>query len=334
VHSDSGSTPEKLRSHWFKLDYEASTQRATVRRSVHWILSAAIITFVILVICGCAIPSFSIELLGLVGLAVESGNQFEQAKAAYSVFDLASMIMDQGRYLNTAKDIVGLGSLASLFVITVFIVPLFQAASLVAQWFAPMTKKRRLQNTVANEILSAWQYMEVYVLSIIIAAWQLGGVSEYMINEYCGSLTGTLTSLAYYGILRDDDAQCFRVDANVESASWILVAASLILCLLNHFITAAASQKAQDDDIPTEQRLHSDRWLQGKQSTLTIGATMSASDEEEGQEWLDLKEPCVSPVKPRFTDYFSVATRRAHFQMMEDDAETAVSPVVYEIGEE
>ena len=52
-----------------------------------------------------------------------------------------------------------------------FIVPLLQAASLTVQWFYLMTKKQRSRNTVRNKICSAWQYMEVYVLLIIIAAW-------------------------------------------------------------------------------------------------------------------------------------------------------------------
>jgi len=311
--SNSDNTPEKLRMHGFKLDYEASSKRAMVRRSVHWILSAALLFFMILVICGCVLPSFSMEVLGLVGLVVESGNQFEQAKVFYSVFDLANMIMDQARYLNTASDLVGLGTLASLLVITVFLVPLAQAVSLLAQWFYPMTKKQRSRNMVLNECLSAWQYMEVYVLSIVIAAWQLGGVSEYMINAYCGSLKDTFTSLAYYGILSEDDAQCFSVDANVEAGSWILVAASLMLSILNHFIAGASSQKAQDDDIPAERRLHSDRWLHSKQSTVTVGVSMSVTmDEEDCSQGLDLQDPSVSMVKPRFTDYYFFATRRSN----------------------
>jgi len=180
--SNLGNDPEKLRMHKFTLDYEASDKRAVVRKSVHWVLAMGLASLVILVIVGCVLPSFGIEVLGLVGLVVESGNQFEEAQTHYSVFNLASMIMEQARYLNTASDLVGLGTLSSLLVVTVFIVPLAQTASLCVQWFVPMTKKQRSKNTVLNEILSAWQYMEVYVLSIIIAAWQLGEVSEYMVN--------------------------------------------------------------------------------------------------------------------------------------------------------
>ena len=158
--SSAGNEPEKLRLHNFKLEYEASTKQAVVRKSTNWVLSFVGLVLVVLVITGCALPSFGIDILGLVGLAVESGNQFEQALTFYSVFDLASMIMDQGRYLNTASDLVGLGSLSSLLVITVFLVPLAQVASLLIQWFAPMNKKQHMRNTVLNEVLSAWQYME------------------------------------------------------------------------------------------------------------------------------------------------------------------------------
>jgi hypothetical protein len=150
--------------------------------------------------------------------------------------------------------------------------------------------------------------MEVYVLAIIISAWQLGGVSEFMINVYCGKLKGTLTSLSYYGILSEDDAQCFRVEATVEEASWILVAACFILCLLNHFIGGASMQKTQDDELSPERRLHSDRWILQSKATLSMSVE-GGTDEEESSDWIDLREPCVLPVKPRFTDYYFFATK-------------------------
>lgn len=334
--SNLGNNPEKLRMHEFILDYEASHNRAVLHKSVNWVLSAVLLSLVMLVILGCVLPSFGIEVLGLIGIAVESGNEFEQAKTYYSVFELASMIMDQGRYLNTAKDLVGLATLASLLVITVFLIPLAQAASMAIQWFATLTKKQRSRNTVLNEILSAWQYMEVYVLSIIIAAWQLGGVSEYMVNVYCESLNGTFTSMAYYGILREEDAQCFSVNASVESASWILVTASIILCITNHFIGGATLQKNQDDEIPAERRMYSDRW--SKQSEVPMGITMSVSLDENDDGWVDLnnKEPIVSPIKPRFTDYYHFATERRSIEeesLNKDEesgsggVETAILPV-------
>jgi len=312
---------QELRGHQFKLDYEASDKRVAVKRSIDWVLSGTVLTLTILVICGCAFSSFSIEVFGLVGLAVESGHQFQQAKVSYSIFSLANMIMDQARYLNTASDLVGLGTLAALVVITVFLVPLAQAASLMAHWFVPMTKKQRSWNLGLNEVLYTWQYMEVYVISIIITSWQLGGISGHMINVYCGALKETFSSLAYYGILKAEDAQCFRVDAIVDSASWVLVAASILLCMLNHFVVGASMQKTLDDNIPPERRLHTDRWVKSKLSAETVE---SGGSEEE--EFYGIEEPSVSPVVPRFTDYYFFATSRIIGEAVQcNEVETGVA---------
>jgi hypothetical protein len=157
--------------------------------------------------------------------------------------------------------------------------------------------------------------MEVYVSSIIIAAWQLGGVSEYMINAYCGSLKNFFTGLSYYGILKEEDAQCFRVNATVETASWLLVAASILLLALNHFIFAASRQKVQDESVSSERRFHSDRWVLGCNTSA-----LSSDDEEAGLEEVALEEAgssdssdrkiYIAVVLPRFTDYYSFATTK------------------------
>lgn len=317
---------ERLADHSYKLDYEASSDRAVMKSSVKWILISLLLSLVVLVVVGCSLPSFSMDILGLVGLAVESGNEFEQAKTYYSVFDLASMIVEQGRYLESASDLVGLATLASLLVITVFIVPLALTTSLAVQWFVPMTKTQRSKNTVLSEVLSAWQYMEVYVLSIIIAAWQLGGVSEFILNDYCGELKDTFTNLAYFGIIDDEDAQCFKVAASVEAASWVLVVASIVLCVVNHFIVGASNQKTQDDNTPTEQRLHTDRWIQINKNDDQESSTRGASNEtDEDSSAADN----VSPITPRFTDYYrflTTHTTKASIEECEesDEVETAV----------
>ena len=119
--SNSDSKKEKLCNHSYNLDYEASTQRASARKGANRVVITLLLGLSALVAVGCSIPSFHIEILGIVGIAVESGQQFEEAKTLYSVFDLAKMIMNQGRYLGTTSDLVGLATLASLLVMTVFI---------------------------------------------------------------------------------------------------------------------------------------------------------------------------------------------------------------------
>jgi hypothetical protein len=109
-----------------------------------------------------------------------------------------------------------------------------------------LNQRSRTRLFVAIEALSAWQYIEVYLFSIIVASWQLGEVSQFLINDYCGGLEDTFATLQFYGILGTSDAQCFRVTARLESATWILIGASLTLGLINHFVSLAAAHEEED----------------------------------------------------------------------------------------
>ena len=59
---------EKLLDHNFRLEYEASSQRAIVNSWANWTLLAALLALALIVTLGCSFPSFSIEILGLLGL--------------------------------------------------------------------------------------------------------------------------------------------------------------------------------------------------------------------------------------------------------------------------
>jgi hypothetical protein len=200
--------------------------------------------FLVLIICGCILPSYSLEQFGIIGLT--SSVPYVE----HSIFSTIKLLMDQARFTGVLSDQVGLSVLSSVLVLTVLIVPCFQLILSLVRWFAPtcipLSKKTRLRLFVATEALAAWQYIEVYLFSIIIASWQLGSVSEFMINDYCIGLEDSFAMLQYFGILGINEAQCFRVSAKLESAMWILMAASVVLMLIMHLIGSAASQQEED----------------------------------------------------------------------------------------
>lgn len=197
-------------------------------------------SFVVLIIVGCIIPSYSLEQFGLVGLA--SSKPFVE----HDIFSTMKLLADQASFTGSFTDRIGLSILSSVLLLTVLIVPLVQLALLLYRWFRPMSKKTRFRIFVAIEALAAWQYIEVYLLSIIVASWQLGGVSEFLINDYCGGLEDTFAMLQYYGILGVNESQCFRVSARLQSATWILIASSIVLSIVNHIISSAALQQEED----------------------------------------------------------------------------------------
>lgn len=245
---------------------------------------------------GSVATSFSLEILGIIGVAIESGQNFADAKTPHSVITVVQLLFEEARFLDTASDYIGLGTLSLLFVFTVLVVPLLQSLALLQQWYKPSTGDEKVKMLIIIEILQAWQYAEVYLIAIFVASWQLGPISEFMINSYCESLKESLGELVYYGILKAEDAQCFSVESTIEGGSYILALGAVLLAITTSFVNKAIIQYFRD--VKKEENLR-------KRDALEYD-----SDAESG----DLKAPKsrIQPVPVLFTDSF-------RWLMMRDD---------------
>jgi Paraquat-inducible protein A len=249
---------------------------------------------VILVVVGCVMPSFTLDIHGLVGVAVESGQKFEDATTYHSVFTVAQLLMEEARFLDTPSDYLGLGTLSVLFVLTVLVVPVLQSLALMRQWFSALTLEERSRMSIAIEVLQAWQYAEVYLISIFVASWQLGPVSEFMINSYCESLGDFFAQMVYFGFLKEEDAQCFSVQSSIEDGTFILAAGTVLLALLNTFVTKAVSQYLRE-------KAQLEKKIEDELSTYEMDEEEQASQEDKAT---PSRESRVHPVPVLFTDTF------------------------------
>jgi hypothetical protein len=236
----------RLHEQEFVRPHRGETDKLVTFRWVNKALVATVLCLTVLVVLGCTIPSLSLEILGIVGVAVESGQTFEEAKSYHSVFTIIQLLMEQASFLNTAGDYIGHGTLSALLAFSVLVVPIAQSIVLVWQWFSLSTMKTRARIAILAEVLQAWQYAEVYLIAIFVASWQLGPISEFMINSYCDSLKDTFAQLVYYGLLDEEDAQCFSVRSSIEGGSYILAGGAVLLALVNTFVTKAVFQYFRD----------------------------------------------------------------------------------------
>jgi len=124
-----------------------------VRSWVNYAIVVLAVVFIILVICGCAIPSFSLEVLGIIGLVVESGQDFKQAITRYSVFNIVELLSSQSKDLETVADTIGLGSLSFILILSVLIVPILQVVLYLTRWFRPLTRGSQIRVFVTLEVL-------------------------------------------------------------------------------------------------------------------------------------------------------------------------------------
>ena len=264
--SDESMTPDapepiksRLCAAAFKRPHRGDTDKLVARRIVSPMLVFLAIFCIVLIIVGCIMPTYSVSAYGIVGVLVESGQKFSAAETSYSVFTTISLLFEQARLTGTIADFIGLGSLSVILLLSVLVVPIAQSLVLLVQWFVPLTRKRRHRLMILLEILQAWQYAEIYLLAIIVGSWQLGPISAFMINPYCSSLKGFFSDLVYYGILKDQDAQCFQTDVQVLPMFYLLFAGTIALALLNSFVMRAITQYVRDSSSSTlENRLDVD----------------------------------------------------------------------------
>jgi len=246
--STSSDRREVVHDHSFGRPHRGETDKLVIRRWVNkslWLVTACLVA---LVAVGSTLPAFSIDILGLIGVAVESGQRFEDASTQYSVFTVVQLLMEEAQFLDTLSDYIGLGSLSLLLVFSVLLVPIVQGVTLLYQWSKPTTSRGKARIAIFIEILQAWQYAEVYLIAIFVASWQLGPVSQFMVNSYCDSLKDTFAQLVYYGILKEEDAQCFSVQSSIEDGSFILAAGAVLLALLNTVVNKAIVQYFRDNN--------------------------------------------------------------------------------------
>ncbi len=292
-------TDEKvlLRIHRFGRPHRGEEEKLKVRTWVDYLLISSVVILNACIIAGCIFPSFAIEVFGLLGVAVEAGQEFQDAESYHSVFTVIKLLFEQANFLDAAKDYVGLGSFSVIFLLTVLLVPIVQSLVVLGHWFVPMTRKRRMKMSVLVEVLQAWQYAEVYIIAIFVASWQLGPISSFMVNAYCGSLGGFFSELVFYGILKNEDAQCFSIKSSIEEGFFILAAGAILLALVTAFVTKATAQYCRDQHKPN-----------GRNKIESHSATLESA--EEGQEVTinkNLETDTETPIHPPpvlFTDNF------------------------------
>lgn len=247
ANSDDNAAQQKHRlcNHLFERQHRDGS-KIFVRNYVHYVLSFIALLLNVVLILSCIFPSFSTEVFGIVGVFTEWGQDFNDAVFHHSVFSIVKEIIDEGTFLDSIKDSIGLALFSFLFIFTTLIVPIIQSIVLLVQWFLPMTDNTRNRVSILLEILQAWQYTEVFVVSIVVASWQLEPISTYLLNVYCESLDEGLRMISYLGIIGPEDVQCFQLKASVETSSYLFILSAILLALVNTFVIKANRQYCRE----------------------------------------------------------------------------------------
>jgi hypothetical protein len=163
-----GKNKHCLKDTAFARPHKGDSHKLVARENTSYALVFGTVLLNLFLIMGCAIPSMSIDVQGLIGFVSQAGlGTYKE----FDVFSIAKVLMDDGRSLGGANFIMGYFLLSSVLVITVFIVPIAQSFTLVHHWFRPMIDSERKWYSVVIEVLGAWQYAEVFILALFVGSW-------------------------------------------------------------------------------------------------------------------------------------------------------------------
>ena len=126
---------------------------------------------------------------------------------------------------------------------------------------------------------------------------QLGPVSDFMVNSYCQNLEDTFAQMVYYGVLKEEDAQCFGVTSRIGPNAFVLVTGAILLAFLNGFVCKAFAQYLYDGN-PSELRLKAN-------DDSTVRLPDETSQSNDGDEAGDTRaDTNIHQVPVLFTDTF------------------------------
>jgi hypothetical protein len=253
------------------------------RKSASVLFVGGAVALVALLMTGHLLPSISFEELGLVGIVIEFGQSFKGSGREYSIANIVQLLLDQGRFLGSFPDSLGHFSIVALLFSTTLLFPCILTALVLFQFWLPLNRALRGRFSAITETFLAWQYVDVYLLSVAVASWQVGDISYYFLNPYCENLEGNFSELAWYGILKKEDAQCFELRSDIEPAIYVLIAAVILLSMFTSIVENARRQLEYQPEV--------------------LAATDGVLDQEVQMETDDLRAR-IQPVPILFTDRF------------------------------
>ena len=235
-HESDSACKSLILNHAFKTQTENSDRKRLSRLAQGLLVVVLVVTFGFL-IKGFLQESFTFEIGGLAGVMLgEDGN-----KTSYSVLSLGAALPSSVEDPESPS-IVFLQ--ATFFFFTV-VTPILCLILIIVLMLTPLTLKWQRHLLVAAEIANSWSAVEVFLLSILAALFQISTFASFMIGNKCDEV-----NILAEKIFDQKDTVCFTVDASVESNCWYLlfgaVANMFLVTFLLGFAETAVEEKTDD----------------------------------------------------------------------------------------
>lgn len=133
-----------------------------------------------------------------------------------------------------------------------------------------------------------------------------------MINPYCKSLGGLFAQLAFYGVIKEEDAQCMKTDIAIEPYFYFLFVGCLVLAIINTFVMTAVTQYFRDMDAKCISNIENGNDDDDKIAAATVDDDDDSiyTSQVKNNANLEVIKSSILPTPVMFTDRFRWFLRR------------------------
>eukprot|EP00536_Pseudo-nitzschia_multiseries_P008117 jgi/Psemu1/325071/estExt_fgenesh1_pg.C_2000022 len=216
------SSQTTILNHGFRAQSGDSSKRLS--RIIQALLVLAMIATMAILGWGFLQESYTFEIGGLAGIMMEE----DQRVTSYSVISLGAALPSSVENSRSASVIF----LQTVFFFFTVVTPILCLALLLCLITLPLTLKWQRKLLLAAEIARSWSGVEVFLLSILAALFQISTFASFMIGDKCDLIDSIADKILDE---HNADVVCFSVDAYVESNSWYLLVAAFANFLLVSF---------------------------------------------------------------------------------------------------
>ena len=183
----------------------------------------------VLLLLGFRQRSFIFEFGGLAGMVLGMEGDSSNQRTAYSILSLGLAIPQS---VEDPSD-VGILFLQMAYYFYAVVTPIACLGCLILLFICPMTLLRQRLLLVAAEICNAWSAVEVFLLSICAALFQISTFASFIIGDKCDIVNTVMEDLSRQGIIPTGSTgfstKCFDVQAFVDPSNCLFLVMGVLL---------------------------------------------------------------------------------------------------------
>ena len=178
----------------------------------------------VLLILGVSVHTFEFDFEGLAAWGTDLYKP-GSAHVEYSLVSLAKDVMDQA---STTREHIEYLYLVIVFFIFTVAMPVIQVVLLLVLWLAPLTLREQKILYFTNEIVAAWNALDVFIVVLVATLLEIAKFAEFLIGDSCDEINNIMVDTVQpLGYLNNIEGKCFSVKSKLVYGCWVLFSASL-----------------------------------------------------------------------------------------------------------